>query len=157
MAVAVFQTSDVVGNVVFQRERHGIHVRAEFTKLPPGLHGFHIHKAGDLRGSGCAGACEHWSLTPAVHGGAPEAGGERHTGDLGNIEGPACKRSYVLRGVRLSDLYGRSVIVHADPDDLGRGDAPTSKTTGNSGARIACAVIGRIACSSRRRTRKLKH
>ncbi len=162
MAVAVFQTSDVIGEVVFQAERRGIRVRAEFTKLPPGLHGFHIHKAGDLRGSGCAGACEHWSPTPAVHGGAPEHGGERHTGDLGNIEGPACVRTYFLRGVHPSDLYGRSMIVHADPDDLGRGNAPDSKTTGNSGARIACAVIGRIACSAEplrkhRRTLKRKH
>lgn len=159
MAVAVFQTSDVIGNVVFQPERSGIRVCADFSALPPGLHGFHIHKAGDLRGTGCAGACEHWSLTPAAHGGAPDAGGERHTGDLGNIEGPTCKRSYFLRGVSLRDLYGRSMIVHADPDDLGHGDAPDSKTTGNSGARIACAVIGRIACNTKptrkqRRTRK---
>ena len=156
MAVAVFQTSDVIGSVVFQSERHGIRVHAEFTKLPTGLHGFHIHKAGDLRGSGCAGACEHWSLAPAAHGGTPKDGGERHTGDLGNIEGPACKQMYFLRGVALGDLYGRSMIVHADPDDLGRGEAPDSKTTGNSGARIACAVIGRIACSETWRTRKQK-
>lgn len=164
MAVAVFQTSDVVGTIVFENDRRGIRVRAEFSKLPLGLHGFHIHKAGDLRGSGCTGACEHWSLTPKSHGGAPEAGGERHTGDLGNIKGPTCVQLYFLRGVTLSDLYGRSVIVHADPDDLGRGDAPDSKTTGNSGARIACAIIGRIACrsaqqrqKSHRRTRKQKH
>lgn len=160
MAVAVFQTSDVIGNVVFQPERSGIRVRADFSALPPGLHGFHIHKAGDLRGTGCAGACEHWSLTPTSHGGAPDAGGERHTGDLGNIEGPTCKRSYFLRGVSLSDLYGRSMIVHADPDDLGHGNAPDSKTTGNSGARIACAIIGRITCQpkkTRKHRRSRKH
>jgi Cu-Zn family superoxide dismutase len=159
MAVAVFQTSDVIGNVVFTSESRGVRVRADFTKLPPGLHGFHIHKAGDLRGNGCKGACDHWSLKPAAHGGAPGHGGERHTGDLGNIEGPACSRSYFLSGVALSDLYGRSMIVHADPDDLGRGSAPDSKTTGNSGARIACAVIGRVECHSsaaRSRTRR-KH
>jgi Cu-Zn family superoxide dismutase len=159
MAVAVFQTSDVIGNVLFTSEPrgHGIRVRATFTKLPHGLHGFHIHKAGDLRGEGCAGACDHWSLIPSSHGGSPRYGGERHTGDLGNIEGPACKHSYFLKHVTLEDLYGRSVIVHADPDDLGRGDAPDSKTTGHSGARIACAIIGRVVCSSGRRNRTYKH
>jgi Cu-Zn family superoxide dismutase len=159
MAVAVFTTSDVIGTVIFEQERHGIRVWVEFTKLPSGLHGFHIHKAGDLRGSGCAGACEHWSLQPAVHGGPPEAAdaayadSDRHTGDLGNIEGPNYVQSYFLRGVVLSDLYGRSMIVHADPDDLGHGNAPDSKTTGNSGARIACAVIGRIECRDSRDSR----
>ena len=47
------------------------------------------------------------------------------------------------------DLWGRSVIVHADPDDLGKGDADDSKTTGHSGKRIACAIIGRtMECSA---------
>jgi Cu-Zn family superoxide dismutase len=63
-----------------------------------------------------------------------------------------------LSDVKLSDLYGRSMIVHADPDDLGQGSAPDSKTTGASGARIACAVIGRIEChTSRHRTRRRSH
>jgi Cu-Zn family superoxide dismutase len=50
---------------------------------------------------------------------------------------------WILRGVKASDLWGRSVIVHADPDDLGLGEEQDSKTTGHSGKRIACAVIGR--------------
>jgi Cu-Zn family superoxide dismutase len=40
------------------------------------------------------------------------------------------------------------MMIHADPDDLGRGDnseigtnGKTSKTTGNAGARIACGEI----------------
>ena len=39
-------------------------------------------------------------------------------------------------------LPQRSVILHADEDDLGRGGFPDSKTTGHAGARIACGVIG---------------
>lgn len=35
--------------------------------------------------------------------------------------------------------------VHADPDDLGKGGHELSSTTGNAGARVACAVIGRAA------------
>ncbi|RCN35844.1 copper/zinc superoxide dismutase [Ancylostoma caninum] len=38
-------------------------------------------------------------------------------------------------------IVGRAIVIHADPDDLNRGNAPTSNTTGNSGARVACGVI----------------
>ncbi|MCJ1376016.1 Superoxide dismutase [Cu-Zn] [Loxospora ochrophaea] len=36
----------------------------------------------------------------------------------------------------------RTVVVHAGKDDLGKGDHPDSKTTGNAGGRPACGVIG---------------
>lgn len=154
MAVAVFQTSSVQGEVLFKETSHGVHIRAIFTALPPGEHGFHIHRAGDLRGHGCMGACDHWSLTPSEHGGSPCHGGTRHTGDLGNISGPTNTYTYTLTGVKLSDLYGRSVIVHADRDDLGLGHEPDSKTTGHSGPRIACAIIGRVECAKTSKTRR---
>ena len=49
-------------------------------------------------------------------------------------------------------VIGRSFMVHADPDDLGKGDnsqpdppvnGKCSKVTGNAGARIACGEIFR--------------
>lgn len=33
-------------------------------------------------------------------------------------------------------------MIHQDEDDLGRGPNHDSKLTGNSGARVACGVIG---------------
>ena len=41
-----------------------------------------------------------------------------------------------------NSIVGRSLVVHADPDDLGRGGVDASKTTGNAGARVSCGVIG---------------
>ena len=132
------------GEVIFTQRKGGIEIQATFTQLE-GLHGFHIHKAGDLRGEGCHGACDHYHVgPPQVHGGPPSGPflkGQRHTGDLGNVSKGVYK--FVLKGCSVGDLYGRSVIVHADQDDYGLGGAADSLTTGHSGKRIACAIIGR--------------
>jgi Cu-Zn family superoxide dismutase len=144
-AVAVFQTRRVKGDAVASvGPRRTMKLRVRFTQLPKGLHGFHIHKAGDLRGKGCKGACAHYHVgAPANHGGLHSK--HRHTGDLGNVRGPRFSRTYTLRNVKPQDLWGRSLIVHADEDDLGKGPHADSKTTGHSGARIACAIFGRSA------------
>lgn len=156
MAVAVFKGGVVEGEAIAEPYRSGVRLRAHFTRLPAGLHGFHIHRAGDLRGEGCAGACDHLHMGSQVvrHGGRPGAG-ERHSGDLGNIEAGR-QYSYYLPDLRIADLWGRALIVHADEDDLGRGDFPDSGTTGHSGARIGCAIFGRVGCGGRagRQTRK---
>lgn len=149
IAVAVFQTDLVRGEAVAKPIKQGVKLYAKFFKLPPGNHGFHIHTAGDLRGEGCKGACAHYHKgAPSHHGDAPGTSKRaRHTGDLGNIHmdssQESMERTYTLSGVQVSDLWGRSLIVHADEDDLGLGDHEDSKTTGHSGDRIACAIFGR--------------
>ena len=171
-AVAVFQDGPVKGEVVVTGVKGGCRVDAVFTKLPAGKHGFHIHRAGDLRGEGCLGACDHYHKGPPCrHGGAPSGsnggapgsnGGapsgsheERHTGDLGNVEPAKGPYSYFLKGVTPFDLLGRSLIVHEDEDDLGRGDFPDSGTTGHSGKRIGCAILGRAKpCAKAAPTKK---
>ena len=112
-------------------------------------HGFHIHEAGDLSDTSCAGACAHFNPDQTDHGGLNDAKTQRHAGDLGNIFFDATGRAktvLIAKGIRLRaqkyNIIGRSVIVHADEDDLGRGGNAESKRTGNAGARIACAVIG---------------
>jgi Cu-Zn family superoxide dismutase len=143
-AAAVFNTRSVKGDVTFTNKGASVLVEAVFTKLPVGEHGFHIHRAGDLRGEGCKGACAHFHKgeQPGIHGGPPGSKGPRHTGDLGNISGVGTY-VYTLRGLSAEELFGRSLIVHEDVDDLGLGEKEDSLTTGHSGRRIACAVIGR--------------
>ena len=149
-AVAVFKTSQIEGEVLVSNYRSGVKLRAYFTKLPSGKHGFHIHKAGDLRGNGCSGLCEHYDIGKNMHGGPPDHNTQRHTGDLGNIEikDGKCEREYYIKGISVEDLWGRSIIVHADEDDLGQGPFEDSKITGHSGARIGCAIFGRITCTN---------
>jgi Cu-Zn family superoxide dismutase len=149
MAVAVLNTKEIKGTVIATDYRDGVVINAHFTDLPPGKHGFHIHKAGDLRGDGCHGLCEHYDIGNNTHGGRPGETHIRHTGDLGNIEMPKngdLKRRYYLKNIKIKDLWGRSIIVHADEDDLGKGEHDDSKITGHSGARIGCAIFGRMSC-----------
>ena len=156
-AVAVFQSGPVQGETVVTQKAGGVQILASFTKLPKGKHGFHIHKAGDLRGEGCMGACEHFHKgAPCDHGDRPGTKGPRHTGDLGNIDTTNHTYSYFLKHVTVNDLLGRSLIVHGDEDDLGLGEYPDSKTTGHSGARIACAIFGRTLCKKNIKTRRAK-
>lgn len=79
--------------------------------------------------------------------GAPNAE-IRHVGDLGNVEADAsgsAKINITDKFISLSgplSILGRTVVVHADIDDLGVGGHELSKTTGNAGGRIGCGVIG---------------
>lgn len=158
-AIACFKDSPVKGDVVATQSSKGVTITAFFTDLPAGEHGFHIHRAGDLRGEGCAGACEHFHRgPPSRHGGAPFNNHclPRHTGDLGNIVAKT-RYTFFLHKVTVADLFGRALIVHADPDDLGLGNFPDSATTGHSGARIGCAIFGRSAtCSVPKASRKTR-
>lgn len=154
-AVAVFSTPTVKGEVLVKPCTKGVLLTATFTELPPGKHGFHIHKAGDMRGKGCLGLCAHYDNGNHSHGGAPHSKKtrnkkskkqSRHTGDLGNIEkkrNKTLRRRYCLSDVSVKDLWGRSIIVHEDEDDLGKGGHEDSHTTGHSGKRMACAIFGR--------------
>ena len=149
----------VEGHTIFEDKPSGLHIEATFTKLPAKKeHGFHIHVNGDLREEGCMGACSHYNKGPnRNHGGPPGSKGERHTGDLGNVSEVDKTYHYRLPGVTVADLLGRTLIVHADPDDLGKGQEDDSLTTGHSGKRIACAIIGRAKdCESpsSKKTRK---
>ncbi|KAK4413098.1 Superoxide dismutase [Cu-Zn] 2 [Sesamum alatum] len=121
------------------------HVKGRISGLSPGLHGFHIHALGDTT-NGCNSTGPHFNPLKKDHGSPTDE--ERHVGDLGNIvagsDGVA-DISITDRQIPLSgqhSILGRAVVVHADPDDLGKGGHELSKTTGNAGARVGCGVIG---------------
>jgi len=138
--------STVTGTVTFEQSGSGpVKVSGEVSGLTPGQHGFHVHEFGDNT-NGCTSAGPHFNPTGKEHG-APDDE-NRHFGDLGNV---VADNSGVAK-VNITDklltltgpnsIVGRSLVVHADPDDLGRGGHELSKTTGNAGGRLACGVIG---------------
>lgn len=123
-----------------------IHIRGDFSGLTPdSKHGFHIHEFGNLS-EGCKTAGAHYNPYGKEHGGPEDR--ERHVGDLGNVVADQNGNSVYELKDRQVTLYGehsvigRSLVLHKDVDDLGRGNYSDSKTTGHSGARIACGVIG---------------
>ncbi|KAL6925862.1 Superoxide dismutase [Cu-Zn] [Hanseniaspora valbyensis] len=114
---------------------------------PNGLKGFHIHQFGD-NSNGCISAGPHFNLLKTTHGAPTNNENERHTGDLGNIktdaEGVAKGQltDSLISLVGENSIIGRTVIIHAGEDDLGRGGDEESLKTGNAGGRAACGVIG---------------
>lgn len=148
-AIAVLNGEKCKGTINIKEGRNCLQFDINLTNLTPGLHGFHIHEAGNLE-EGCKSCCSHFNPLNKQHGGPWEMDGkERHLGDLGNIladKNGNCvttiKDRYLqLRGYKYN-IIGRSVVVHEDEDDLGRGGNAESKKTGNAGARIGCGVIG---------------
>lgn len=133
--------SGVTGLVTFNPRPEGVRVEADISGLTPGKHGFHIHEVGDCSSPDGKSAGGHFNPAGVDHAGpnAPTA----HAGDLGNLtaddEGHA-KLTRVSSRITLgdgapTDIMGRAVIVHADPDDL------KSQPTGAAGGRVACGVI----------------
>ncbi|GAB6028991.1 Superoxide dismutase [Cu-Zn] [Chamberlinius hualienensis] len=142
----------LIGNIAFgvinfnQEYPNGpVAITGEVRGISPGLHGFHIHQYGDTT-NGCTSAGPHFNPENMTHGGPSDT--IRHVGDLGNLQADANG----VATINFSDsiiqlegphsIIGRALVVHADPDDLGKGGNEGSLSTGNAGARLACGVIG---------------
>ncbi len=141
--LAPTEGNEVQGEVTFEQTDGEVVVRARVTGLKPGKHGFHIHEVGDCSAPDASSAGAHFNPHGTDHGapGMPP----HHIGDLGNLEANEAgiaEYEATLEFLSLKDgdpnlIVGRSVIVHADPDDL------VSQPTGGAGARLACGVIER--------------
>ncbi|KAL8617892.1 hypothetical protein ACOMHN_016548 [Nucella lapillus] len=94
---------------------------------------------------GCGAAGGHFNPENKDHGSPDDD--ERHVGDLGNIVADSdgvAQLDFTDSVITLTGdngILGRSVVVHADQDDLGRGGNEGSRNTGNAGGRVACATI----------------
>lgn len=125
----------------------GVRIFGRITGLTPGKHGFHVHQYGDVFTNGCDSAGPHFNPMNAPHGGPQDSPDRRHAGDLGNVianrRGIATidilDKIMTLSGP--NSILGRSIVIHADEDDLGRKNNEESKKTGNSGPRSACGTI----------------
>ncbi len=117
--------------------------RVEAENLPPGVHGAHIHAVGRCDPPGFASAGPHWNPSARQHGRENPAGA--HFGDAPNITIGSDGRGslefeipgvWVRRGTSpMIDADGAAFVIHANADDY------RTDPSGNSGDRIACAVL----------------
>ena len=140
------QGSNVSGVVTFKQISISLcEIKVTIKNLAKGKHGIHIHEYGNLK-QGCQSCGSHYNPLNKTHGGPLDV--ERHVGDLGNIDSYGDIETYFEIKDSLINLegefsvIGRSVVVHQDEDDLGRGGFQDSKITGHAGKRMACGVIG---------------
>jgi len=134
----------IYGEVTFQQVDTQVLVQAVVQGFKPGtVHGFHIHEVGDCSGDGMS-AKGHFNPYGEPHGKYDSA--NRHAGDLPSLNAPAkgnkrgrAKLLIELGTISLeprpTNIIGRAVIVHAQPDDY------KTQPHGNAGARLACGVI----------------
>ena len=86
---------------------------------------FTVYEYGDLTDE-CNSACSHFNPDNKNHGGRNSK--ERHVGDLGNIisnnniaKGYFYDKLISLDFFSKNCIVGRSIIIHQDEDDLGKG------------------------------------
>jgi len=136
--------SSSMGTVSFSpRGGDKVMVTVDLTGLKPNAeHGFHVHERGDCSAPDAMSAGGHFNPMGKMHG---SAAGDHHAGDIQNLKTDASGRmrgSFEISGVTVgsgpTDIIGKSVVVHRDPDDY------KSQPAGNSGPRIACGVIQRV-------------
>uniref|UniRef100_A0A914UXJ2 Superoxide dismutase [Cu-Zn] n=1 Tax=Plectus sambesii TaxID=2011161 RepID=A0A914UXJ2_9BILA len=135
--------------VLQEKEGQPTKIKGEIKGLTPGSHGFHVHQFGDST-DGCTSAGPHFNPFNKTHGGPQDD--DRHVGDLGNVEAGSDGVAHIEMTDHLVQIHGensvigRSLVVHAGCDDLGRGEGEKkeeSLKTGNAGARAACGCIAR--------------
>ena len=135
--------SSASGTVHFSQAGDRVRVSGEMRGLKPGAqHGFHVHEKGDCSSGDGMSTGGHFNPTGKAHGN--HGMGEHHTGDLPSLVADAAgvaafnfESATISVGGGATDITGRGLIVHRDPDDY------KTQPTGNAGPRIACAVIVR--------------
>lgn len=128
-----------LGTVSVWETAGALSLRVQASGLPHGLHGIHVHAVGRCDAPQFTTAGAHWNPTAREHGLNSPRG--PHAGDLPNISVPAngvTNESMVLSGASLAglgDADGSALVIHATADDH------VTDPSGNSGLRIACAVL----------------
>jgi Cu-Zn family superoxide dismutase len=132
-----------VGSLSVRDGAGGVAIIVSARGMTPGTHGIHLHEAGRCEGPKFASAGGHWNPGMRKHGSDNPEGA--HLGDLANLEVAAngtATASFTVAGATVArgaamfaDADGTALVIHAKADDY------RTDPSGNSGDRIACAVL----------------
>ncbi|MEO7365349.1 MAG: superoxide dismutase family protein [Sphingomicrobium sp.] len=137
----------VLGQVRMWETPGGVTFRIAAAGLPHGLHGIHVHSVGRCDPPGFTTAGPHFNPAATQHGFNNPAG--PHGGDLPNVTVAA--NGVLQEAVTMAhasfatllDADGAALVIHARPDDY------ATDPSGNSGDRVACAVISATVLAPR--------
>jgi Cu-Zn family superoxide dismutase len=143
---AVFAIVDTagarVGQVNAEQNPDGVLLQLLVTGLVPGQHGVHLHAGPDCEPPAFQSAGSHYNPAGSRHGAKNPVG--PHAGDFPNLvanEKGEARAQLLIAAVTLSagpqsiGVPGTALVIHSSPDD------ELTDPTGNSGARLGCAVI----------------
>jgi Cu-Zn family superoxide dismutase len=128
-----------IGTVRAWQTAGGVTLRIDAASLPHGVHGIHVHAVGRCEPPDFVSAGAHWNPAGRKHGFNNPAG--HHAGDLYNVTVAAngvLGEAVTIPGASMASLIdadGAALVIHAAADDY------VTDPSGNSGARIACAVL----------------
>ena len=139
VSTLVNKSGQAIGTVRAWNSSGGVTFRIDSGGLPVGIHGVHVHAVGRCDAPDFTTAGSHWNPTNRKHGFQNPEG--THAGDLPNVT--AAGNGWVRESVtlpratypQLLDADGSALVIHATADDY------RTDPSGNSGGRIACAVL----------------
>ena len=129
-----------IGSIRVEQTASGARFTPNLTGLTPGEHGFHLHENPSC---GMAGQDAGSHYDPQNTGRHEGPYGNGHLGALPRLSvnsSGAATTPVVAPRVRVSDLDGRSLMIHAGGDNYSDTPAPL----GGGGARVACGVVPTI-------------
>ena len=138
---------NISGIVRFYQLRNGVLVATEINGLPYSdsicknqIYGLHIHSGNKCDGDmidPLSEAMTHYNPNNCLH--------PFHVGDLPPLFGNHgyAFSAFATDRFTLSEVIGRTVIIHGNPDDF------TSQPSDNAGEKLACGVIKRCGLHNR--------
>lgn len=130
------------GTATFKQTKDGVLITVKVHNLPKvstpckqGIFAFHLHK-----GASCTGNANDEFANTLTHFNPNNCKHPNHAGDFPPLfeNNGYAYSSFLTDRFKLSDIIGRTVVIHSNRDDF------TTDPSGNSGEKIACGKISYI-------------